>query len=66
MGNMERKEQIKEFAMADGADLIGIAPVETYSEYCAEVERRVKETGATLADFMIPADDAAFFARLSN
>jgi epoxyqueuosine reductase len=64
MENTKLKAQIKEFAISEGADLIGIAPLETYHEYYAEVEGRIKETGATLTDFMIPADDAAFFKRL--
>jgi len=65
MENTELKTQIKEFAMSEGADLVGIAPVEAYHDYHAEVERRIKETGATLTDFMIPADDVTFFQRLS-
>ena len=57
MENTELKARIKEFAISDGADLVGIAPVEAYQEYHAEVEGRIKETGATLTDFMIPADN---------
>ena len=66
MENVDLKTQIKEFAMTEGADLVGIAPVETYPDYYAEVESRMKETGATQTDFMISADDTAFFARLSS
>ncbi|MEK7397934.1 MAG: hypothetical protein AAB116_13455 [Candidatus Poribacteria bacterium] len=65
MENTELKAQIKEFAMSEGANLVGIAPVEVYHDYHSEVERRIKETGATLTDFMIPADDVNFFQQLS-
>jgi len=66
MGNIKLEAQIKEFATAEGADLIGIAPVETYSDYCAEVQSRIKETGAARADFMISAEDVTFFECLSS
>jgi len=59
------KEQIKEFAKSEGANLVGIAPVEVYHDYYAEVERRIKDTGATLADFMIPPDEKTFFDHIS-
>ncbi len=65
MESVELKQRIKEFAVAEGADLIGIAPVETYSDYSAEIEERIKETGASQADFMIAAGDTAFFERIS-
>ena len=65
MENTKLKVQIEEFAMSEGADLVGIAPVEAYHDYHAEVESRIKETGARLTDFMIPADDVGFFQRLS-
>jgi epoxyqueuosine reductase len=65
MENTKLKAQIKEFAMSEGANLIGIAPVETYHDYYAEVKRRVNKTGATLKDFMVSADDTTFFERLS-
>jgi epoxyqueuosine reductase len=65
MRNTELKTQIKEFAVSEGANLVGVAPVETYHEYYAGVEGRMKETGATLIDFMVSADDTTFFERLS-
>ncbi len=40
--------------------------METYSEYSAEIEARIKETGASQADFMIAADDTTFFERISS
>ena len=58
--------QIKGFAARQGADLVGIAPVETYLDYRAEVERRLEETGATRTDFLIAAKDVTFFSRLSS
>ena len=63
--NAELKQQIKDFAMTEGADLVGIAPVEAYSDYLTEIEERIKETGASRADFMIAADDTTFFERIS-
>lgn len=66
MSNNELDVLVREFAMAEGADLLGIAPVETYADYCAEVEKRKKETGAARTDFMIAADDTTFFTRLSS
>jgi len=65
MVNTNLKEQIKEFAMSEGANLVGIDPVEAYHDYYAEVESRIKDTGATLADFMIPANEKTFFDRIS-
>jgi hypothetical protein len=44
---MALEAQIKESATREGASLVGIAPVETYADYCTEVERRLVETGAT-------------------
>ncbi|MFC1715195.1 epoxyqueuosine reductase [Candidatus Poribacteria bacterium] len=65
MESVELKRRIKEFAVAEGADLVGVAPIETYSDYSAEIEGRIEETGASQADFMIAADDTAFFERIS-
>jgi epoxyqueuosine reductase QueG len=65
MEKAKLKAQIKEFAMSEGAVLIGIAPVETYHDYYSGVERRIKETGATLTDFMVSAGDMTFFERIS-
>ncbi|UCG57396.1 MAG: epoxyqueuosine reductase [Phycisphaerales bacterium] len=56
--------QIKEFALAEGADLFGVAPVERYAEYGMQVQERMEETGATSEDFMIAREDTSFFARL--
>ena len=58
------RARVKDFALAQGANLVGIALPETYADYSAEVERRIAETGATHRDFMIADGDAAFFDRL--
>jgi len=58
--------RVKEFAAAQGADLVGIAPPETYADYSAQVEQRIAETGASHRDFMISDDGAAFFDRLAS
>ena len=66
MGNVELKRRIKEFAMAKGADLVGVAPVEYYSDYRVEMDQRMEETRASHADFMMPDSDRNFPERLSN
>ncbi len=66
MDNAELKQRIKESAVAGGADLVGIAPVEYYSDYRAEMDRRIEETGASHADFMMPDSDRNFPERLSS
>jgi len=58
--------EIKGFARSQGADLVGVARVEVYSDYLAEVRKRFKETGAQLEDYMIPPGDTSFFERLSE
>ena len=66
MGNAELKQRMKEFAIAEGADLVGVAPVEYYSDYRAEMDRRMEETGASYTDFMMPDSDRNFPERLSS
>jgi epoxyqueuosine reductase len=73
---MSLKREIKELALSQGAQLVGVTRVEVYAEYLAEVERRTQDTGAQLADFMISpvsdhtgrviSEDTSFFARLSD
>jgi epoxyqueuosine reductase QueG len=65
MGNAELKRRIKEFALSEGADLVGVAPIENYSDYSTEIEERIKETGASQVDFMIANGDTTFFERIS-
>jgi epoxyqueuosine reductase len=60
------ENEIKSFASSQGADLVGIAGVEVYFDYLAEVRKRIKETGAQLEDYMIPPGDTSFFERLSD
>lgn len=66
MNNAGLKQQIKEFAISEGADLVGIAPMEYYSSYLAEMDSRIKETEASHADFMMPDSDRNFPERLST
>lgn len=69
MRHIHRQElsaRLKAFAVAKGADLVGIAQPETYADYRAQVEQRIEETGATFEDFMISDDDVSFFDRLSS
>jgi len=63
---MPLKNEIKGFARSQGADLVGVARVEVYSDYLAEVRERSKETAAQLEDYMIPPGDTSFFERLSE
>ena len=73
---MSPKREIKELALLQGAQLVGVTRVEVYANYLAEVERRTQDTGAQLADFMISpvtdhegrviSEDTSFFARLSD
>jgi len=60
------KDKIKDFARSQGADLVGVAGIEVYSDYLCEVRKRSEETGARLEDYMIPPDDTSFFERLSD
>lgn len=73
---MSLKAEIQEYAFSQGAQLVGIAPVEVYGEYLTEVERRFQETGSKLENFMISpvtdskghviSEDTSFFTRLSD
>ena len=63
---MSLKNKIKGFARSQGADLVGVAQVEVYSDYLAEVRERSKETAAQLEDYMISPGEASFFERLSE
>lgn len=73
---MSLKTEIQEYAISLGAQLVGLAPVEVYTDYLAEVEKRVQETGAQWEHFMIYpvtdykghviSEDSSFFTRLSD
>ena len=63
---MSLKDEIREFARAQGADLVAVAPIEVYSDYLAEIKDRLAETGADLKDYMIQPEDISFFERLSD
>ncbi len=51
---MSLTAEIREYARSQGAQLVGIAAVDVYTEYAVEVERRFQETGAQLES--VPAE----------
>ena len=63
---MSLKADIVSFAYAQGASLVGVAGVETCSDYLEQVRARLLETGATGADYMLAEDALPFFERLSD
>ena len=77
MGNvrldMLLKNDIKKLALCQGAQLVAMAGVEAYVDYLAEVEKRLRETGVQLEDYMAsPVEnmpgprDMSFFRHLSD
>jgi epoxyqueuosine reductase len=60
------KNEIKGFARSQGADLVGVARVEVYTDYLTEVRQRSRETAAQMEDYMVPRSETSFFERLSN
>jgi len=60
------KNEIKRFARSQGADLVGVARVEDYCDYLAEVRQRSRENAAQLEDYMVPRSETSFFERLSQ
>ena len=60
------KNEIKDFARSEGADLVGIAEVEDYGDYLAEVRKRSEKNAARLEDYMAPPGETSFFERLSR
>jgi epoxyqueuosine reductase len=62
---MSLKNEIIGLARSQGADLVGVAGVEDYCDYLAEVRERFRETAARLEDYMAPPGDTSFFERLS-
>ncbi len=63
---MSLKNRIISLAKSQGADIAGIAGVDTYSEYIEDVSQRLKETGATGQHYMASEDAMAFFENLSD
>jgi epoxyqueuosine reductase len=70
---MSIKNEIRQFASSQGAELAAMTSVEICTEYLAEVESRLQDTGAELEDFMIlsaanipDCRDKTFFARLAD
>jgi epoxyqueuosine reductase len=73
---MSLKQEIKKYALSQGAQLVGMTCVESCADYLAEVKKRFQETGARLEDFMISPEtdhrghiisgDISFFTRLSD
>ena len=64
--DVSAKNDLVSFARSLGADLVGVAAVESYREYLAEVRARMRETGAGLNDYMVAAGQRSFFERLSE
>jgi epoxyqueuosine reductase len=62
----ELDEAVRRLAVQQGADLYGVAPAETYTDYRAQLQRRMAETGATHIDFMIHPEDHGHFERISD
>jgi hypothetical protein len=48
---MSLKNEIKSFARSEGVDLVGVAGVEDYRDYLADVRERFRETAARLRYF---------------
>lgn len=63
---MPLNNEIKAFARSQGACLVGVARVEIYSDYLAEVRQRSEENAAKLEDYMAPPGETSFFERLSQ
>jgi epoxyqueuosine reductase len=60
------KNKIIDLARSQGADLVGVAGVEDYCDYLAEVRERSEETASQLEDYMVPPSDTLFFERLTQ
>jgi len=67
------KNELKEFAFSQGAQLVAFTGVDSYDEYLEEVQSRLEETGAGHEDYLVPAPgdnsgsaDELFFAQLSD
>ena len=70
---MSLKNDIKKLAVSQGAQLVAITGVETYTDYLIQIETRLQETGAQLKDYMaspvanMPGPpDMSFFTQLSD
>jgi len=70
---MSLKNNIKKFAVSQGAQLVAMVSVEAYTDYLTEVEKRLQDTGAQLEDYMISpvvnmpsSQEMLFFTHLSD
>ncbi len=70
---MSLKDDIKKFAVSQGAQLVAMAGVEAFADYLAEVEKGLQETGAQLEDYMASpvanmpiSHEMSFFNNLSD
>jgi epoxyqueuosine reductase len=70
---MSLKNDIKQFAFSQGAQVVAMTRVEVYTDYLAEVEKRLQDTGAQSEDFMISpvanmpsSQEILFFNHLSD
>ncbi len=59
-------DDVREYACRQGGDLYGVAPVERYHEYHAELKERMAATRSTHVDFMIRPADRNHFERITD
>ncbi len=50
---MSIKNEIKEYALSLGIHLVAVAPVEVYTDFLNEAQKRLQDTGTSLDNFMI-------------
>jgi len=63
---IELREKIEYYSVSLGIDLFAVAPIEIYSEYLDETQKRLQETQATLDDYMVNRRNTNFFTALSS
>jgi len=63
---MSVESRIKEYARAEGAHLIAIAPAKPYHEYLEKTKKRLQEKQLKIEDFMIDKKQTGFFEEMSD
>ncbi len=63
---MLTKDEILALASSLGANLVGVARARSLPEYLKQVEERLRETGATAEDYMLPEEPHPFFEGLAD
>ena len=58
--------RVREFALAMGASLLGVAPAKSYPEYVQEITRRIGSLGLRVEDYLLPAGERPFYESMSN